>query len=64
MCRVGAAKGFAEKLVGGPRLFAGTRGGSSSSCYKMCRRSGRMSLGAPTDGRSEVGAGMVCCLLA
>jgi len=45
ICRVGAAKGFAEELVGGPCLFAGTRG--SSSCYKMCRWSGRMSFGAP-----------------
>jgi len=45
MCRVGPAKGFAEELVGGPCLFAGTRG--SSSCYKMCRWSGRMSFGAP-----------------
>lgn len=32
ICRVGAAKGFVEELVGGPRLVAGTRGSSSSSC--------------------------------
>ncbi len=43
MCRVGPAKGFAEELVGGPRLFADSR--VSSSCYKMCRWSGEDELG-------------------
>ncbi len=42
--RVGAAKGFAEELVGGPRLFTGTRGSSSSSCL-MSRWSGEDELG-------------------
>ncbi len=39
-------------------------GGAVAVAARCAGGAGRMSLGAPTDGRGEVGAGMVSCLLA